>query len=62
MRNAADFSSTLNDTRTQKQTEREQQRHQRQMTIAQRRLEMEKPNNQCEGQKLQLTRDQKNNP
>jgi hypothetical protein len=42
VRNAADFSSTLNDTRTQKQTEREQQRHQRQMTIAQRRLEMEK--------------------
>lgn len=42
VRNAADFSSTLNDTRTQKQTEREQQRHQRQMSIAQRRLEMEK--------------------
>lgn len=42
VRNAADFSSTLNDTRTQKQTEREQQRHQRQATITQRRLEMEK--------------------
>ncbi|MGX7173534.1 CD3337/EF1877 family mobilome membrane protein [Enterococcus ratti] len=42
VRNATDFSSTLNDTRTQKQTEREQQRHQRQAIIAQRRLEMEK--------------------
>lgn len=42
VRNAADFSSTLNDTRTQKQTERELQRHQRQATITQRRLEMEK--------------------
>lgn len=37
-----DFLTTLNDTRMQKQTEREQQRHQRQMTIVQWRLEMEK--------------------
>lgn len=42
VRNATDFSATLNDTRTQKQSKRDQQRHQRQATIAQRRLEMEK--------------------